>query len=286
VDHAGRLREIGDELYALPPKAFTAARDARATEATNAGDRETASAVAKMKRPSVAGWLVNLVALNRPDLVAELFDLGDTIRAAQGNVAPTQLRDLSAQRRRLLDGLLAQAEEQAAEAGVQNVARQHLAEAESTLAAAMADEETASLVRSGRVLKAASYSGFGLPVDGGAAAPSAGPPKKPAPGKTGKQPRGGRPEEGTEARRAEEERAGEERANAIANAASARDALAAAVRAEQEANERAEKMAEEIAQLRDRLEEAQRRARAARQARIEAERAAASAQRRLRRHGG
>lgn len=138
----GRMRQVQDiaaELYALPPQAFTAARDGYVVEAKRAGDRAAAAQLSAMKRPSVAAWLVNLIALRVPESLERLIVLGEDIRQAQGNVPPAQLRDLSAQRRREIDALLAQARTFAAAIGEAAPAKQHMAEVEATLAAAMAD---------------------------------------------------------------------------------------------------------------------------------------------------
>jgi hypothetical protein len=162
-------QEAGDELYALPPQAFTAARDARVARARIDGDKTLASAVAAFKRPTVAAWLVNLVALSDPGALTALIELGDTIRQAQGNVTPTQLRDLSAGRRKELDSILRRARSLATRLGEPEPSKAQLIEVESTFAAAMADEDSARLVRAGRLLKSLSYSGFG---GGFSAAPS------------------------------------------------------------------------------------------------------------------
>ena len=262
------MPDIGDELYALPPQSFTAARNTRVAEARNSGDREAAERLAALKRPTVSAWLVNLVALRRPAAVAELIAVGESIRAAQGTLTPGRqaaaaLRDLSTQRRQAIDAVLADVRALAAEAGDPAPDTQHLAEAESTFAAAMADEESARLVRSGRLLKPLSYSGFGQPALGGTAS-SAGP--------------GRRPQAAVPADTADVEA---RRAAAQARVDEARGALADAVEAEREAVAGAERVAEELSRLRERHEEARVRAHAARQARVGAERDLAAMERRL-----
>jgi hypothetical protein len=154
-------QDVGDELYALPPQAFTAARDTQVAQARIDGDKALASAVAAFKRPTVAAWLVNLVALSNPDALTALIELGDSIRQAQGNVTPVQLRDLSAARRKELDAILRRARSLATHLGEPEPSKAQLIEVESTFAAAMADEDSARLVRAGRLLKSLSYSGFG-----------------------------------------------------------------------------------------------------------------------------
>ena len=139
------VQDIGDELYTLPPSAFTDARDTHIASAKQAGDRATSAELSAMKRPSVSAWLVNLVALRRPASINRLLEIGEEIRAAQGSVPAAQLRDLSAQRRAALDDALVLAQSLAAESGGAAPSRAHLQEAESTLAAAMADDSSAAL---------------------------------------------------------------------------------------------------------------------------------------------
>src|SRR5512142_3207595 len=67
------VEQIGDRLYALPPEQFVAARNEAVAAARKAGDRDTAEAVAALRKPTQAAWLVNLLALRRPDLIDELF---------------------------------------------------------------------------------------------------------------------------------------------------------------------------------------------------------------------
>jgi hypothetical protein len=57
------LLEIVDALYALPLDEFTPARDAKAKELK--ADKELAATVKKLKKPSVAAWVVNLCARPR-----------------------------------------------------------------------------------------------------------------------------------------------------------------------------------------------------------------------------
>ena len=260
------VQEIGDELYALPPQTFTATRDGYVAEAKKSGDRAAAAQLAAMKRPSVAAWLVNLVALRRPDSLAQLIELGETIRDAQGSVTPTQLRDLSAQRRKQIDAITTLAQSLAASLGESAPSKQHLAEVESTLTAAMADEEAARPVRAGRVLKALSYSGFGAGSGAGSAVG--------LPAAAGTRPGAAAPPSVVD----EESR----HAAATARLDEARRVLTDATTAERDANDRADRLVAEIAHLRERLDTAQHEARAARQSRLAAERDLASAERRLR----
>ncbi|MEV4763618.1 hypothetical protein AB0J89_13395 [Micromonospora chokoriensis] len=159
---SGPSTELVQQLYRTPPDRFVAARDAAVAEARRAGDATTARQLARLRRPTVAAWLVNLLAIRRPELVADLVQLADALRTAQRELRGPRLRELSAQRRAVVGALvvevrkLAAAEPEAPPAG-----RLPLAEVEATLNAAFSDAEVAEQVRAGRLLRAASYAGFG-----------------------------------------------------------------------------------------------------------------------------
>ncbi len=285
------VQDLGDELYALPPAAFTATRDAFVAQARERGDRAEAAELAGMKRPTQGAWLVNLFALRKPAAVAELIDLGEEIRAAQGTVPPTQLRDLSARRRRSLDAALAACTTLATGAGESAPTRAQLGEVETTLAAAMADEAAAQVVRAGRVIKALRYSGFGDGFGATAPARSGGAPPATRGAASGRSATT-RPaadhdahQQAAQQQEAMQREALLRRAAAQQRLDEAEQALAAADGAERAANAEVDRVTGEIARLRELLEAAQLAARAARQARLTAERAYESAQRRMRREG-
>jgi hypothetical protein len=129
--------------------------------ARKAGDRATADAVAALRKPTLAAWLVNLLALRRPELLDELFELGAQLRQAQHELQGEQLRELSTQRRAVLGALTAEAGRLAREARGPRRDDLPLADVEATLAAALADAEAAERVREGRLQRATSYTGFG-----------------------------------------------------------------------------------------------------------------------------
>ncbi|PWR05767.1 hypothetical protein DKT68_25190, partial [Micromonospora acroterricola] len=95
----GPSPELVQQLYRTPPERFVAARDAAVAEARRAGDPTTARQLARLRRPTVAAWLVNLLAIHRPELVADLVQLADALRTAQRELRGPRLRELSAQRR-------------------------------------------------------------------------------------------------------------------------------------------------------------------------------------------
>ncbi|MFI6130469.1 hypothetical protein [Micromonospora sp. NPDC051141] len=149
-------------LYATPPDRFVAARDAAVAQAREAGDPRTAREIGRLRRPTVAAWLVNLLAIRRPELVADLAQLADSLRAAQRDLRGGKLRELSAQRRAVVGALVAEVRKlAAAEPAAPPAGKLPLGEVEATLNAALSDTEVAEQVRAGRLLRASHYAGFG-----------------------------------------------------------------------------------------------------------------------------
>jgi hypothetical protein len=146
-------------LYESPPDGFVAARTAAVNEARKTGDRDTAKRLAALKKPTVAAWVVNLLALRRPELIEELVELSGALREAQRGLKGDQLRELTAQRRQVISALVAAARQlaQAEEPGI----KLPLGEVEATLSAALAEPDVAAQVRTGRLIRSATYAGFG-----------------------------------------------------------------------------------------------------------------------------
>src|SRR5688500_17857586 len=105
----GPAPDLIAHLYGTPPDRFAPTRDAAVAEARRAGDPATARQIAKLRRPTVAAWLVNLLAIRRPELVADLAELAEALRAAQRDLRGPRLRELSAQRRAVVAALVAEA---------------------------------------------------------------------------------------------------------------------------------------------------------------------------------
>jgi len=155
-------------LYEEPPDGFVAARTAAINDAKQAGDRDTAKRLAALKKPTVAAWVVNLLALRRPDLIGQLVDLSTALRDAQRGLDGDQLRELNAQRRQVVSALVGAARKLAMEAlatesgaRVEPAGKLPLGEVEATLTAALAEPAVAAQVRTGRLIRAATYAGFG-----------------------------------------------------------------------------------------------------------------------------
>lgn len=153
--------EILDELYQLPPERFIAARDDAVEAARRAGDRATATAIGKLRRPTVGAWLVNLLAHQAPELLGDLLTLGDQLRRAQHDLRGDEMRELSGKRRAAIGGLVGQARRLAVQAGRSARDNLPLAEVEATLTAALAEPDVAEAVRSGTLTKTVGYAGFG-----------------------------------------------------------------------------------------------------------------------------
>ena len=149
-------------LYEAPPEGFVAARAAAIAEARKAGDKEAAKRYAALRKPTVAAWLVNLLALRRPELIDHLVELATALREAQRSLQGDQLRELSNQRRQVVAALVQAARKLAVEEDPGLTAgKLPLGEVEATLTAALAEPDVAEQVRTGRLVRATTYAGFG-----------------------------------------------------------------------------------------------------------------------------
>jgi hypothetical protein len=153
--------ELIRRMYEAPPDRFVAARAAAIADARKAGDKDTAKRLAALRKPTVAAWLVNLLALRRPELIDQLVELATELRTAQRGLQGDALRELSTQRRQVVSALVGAARQLAVAEDPGSAAKLPLGEVESTLSAALAEPEVAEQVRTGRLIRAATYAGFG-----------------------------------------------------------------------------------------------------------------------------
>jgi hypothetical protein len=191
------VEEAADELYALSPREFTAARDARAKEAKDAGDKEAAAEIKALRKPTVTAWLANQLVRQHADEVRPLLELGSALREATATVSGPQLRELSRQRNDVVRALVRQARRLAADAG-QAVSEEVARGLEETLNAALADPGQAELLLQGRLSVQLKHSGYG-PAEG----PSSAAGKPPAAPAKAKKAAAGRQPTAAEQRRAE-----------------------------------------------------------------------------------
>ncbi|HEX4472366.1 MAG TPA: hypothetical protein VH085_10370 [Nocardioides sp.] len=151
-----QLLEIADELYALAQEEFTPARDARAKELK--ADKDLAAAVKRLKKPSVAAWVVNLFVRREAGQVDQLIAVGQALREAQEGMDGAELRALTRQRRQLTSALTQTARALAKDDGVK-VTSSVGDQVEATLTAAMLDPDCARAVRSGLLTAALAATG-------------------------------------------------------------------------------------------------------------------------------
>lgn len=148
-------------MYEAPPDGFVAARSAAIADARKAGDGDAVKRLTALRKPTVAAWLVNLLALRKPELIDQLVELATALRAAQRSLQGEDLRELSNQRRQIVSALVNEARKLAVAEDRSLAGKLPLGEVEATLTAAMAEPDVADQVRSGRLVRAASYAGFG-----------------------------------------------------------------------------------------------------------------------------
>jgi hypothetical protein len=166
----GTLDDVAEQLYGLHPDAFVPARDDAVAEARQAGDRDLARAIARLRRPTRAAWLANLLARERPEQLDGLLALAGDLASAQRTLDGSALRALSAQRNRLVTAMAREGGRLAAQAG-DSATESVVRDLAGILDAALADPAVAEEVRSGRLTRTVSYSGFG-PGPGGAGHPA------------------------------------------------------------------------------------------------------------------
>lgn len=149
------LLEIADELYSLPLADFTPRRDALAKEHRGS---DLAVRVKKLKKPTLAAWVVNLLVRRDPDQVTQVLEVGAALREAQAGLDATELRALTRQRRQLTAAVTTQARRTARGEG-QQVTESVADQVEATLTAAMLDAGAAEAVRSGLLVAALAATG-------------------------------------------------------------------------------------------------------------------------------
>ncbi len=165
---ASNIERETDRLYGLPLEEFTQARDALAKKLRKEGDREMATEVAKLKKPSLGAWALNqLQRTHKPD-VKRLLAAGDKTRSVQGRaLAGGQAKGLPealAEQQEAIRVLVGEAREvlgaRATEAALDRVA--------GALRVASIDASARELFVAGRLVSEPEPSGFdvfaGMPV--------------------------------------------------------------------------------------------------------------------------
>jgi hypothetical protein len=238
---------VVEELFAAKREEFTVLRDEHAKQARP--DRPLADEITKLRKPTVAAWLVNQVSRAYPEEIDRLAELGESLRKAHQRLAGAELRTLSRQRHELIDMLAKRAQWLARKAGYpfSDATGRQIGE---TFEAAVSDPQALDAVRVARLSAALTP---GAPEQWLTAAimpvkspPKAAAKKKPAvkektpPSKVDRE---------QERRRAAREKARKEAEDSAKAQDEAEQALSEAERAADEA-------ATTVAELRGRLEEA------------------------------
>ncbi|WP_123027368.1 hypothetical protein [Mycolicibacterium stellerae] len=145
-----------DELFRAKPEEFTALRTRLVADAKKRGDAAAAKRISGARRPTTAAWVVNLLAHTNADATQSLTDLGERLRAAHAAMDGAAIRELSSEQRSLVDELVRAAFQGADMTNPSATLREDVT---STLQAAVADPDVAE--RLGRLAKAEQWSGFG-----------------------------------------------------------------------------------------------------------------------------
>lgn len=166
-----------DLLYRVPPEDFVAARAAAVARARAETDTDAARTIAAARRPTRAAWLANLLVDDARDEVEGLLALAPVLAHAQRSLDGAALRQVSAQRTRLVGALARRAAALGRAAGAR-VDPGLERDVRWILESALADPELADRVRSGRLERYERHSGFGplAEPDSGPPAPRTSPP--------------------------------------------------------------------------------------------------------------
>ncbi|WNY33727.1 hypothetical protein Q9Q99_17470 [Curtobacterium flaccumfaciens] len=162
--------DVARELLLVAPPDFVAERTAR-QRAVRKADRALATAIGKLRKPSPAAWVIDLLA--HDGALDDAVELGPALRRAQADADPDAIRTLRKQRAEVVDALAQAGADLASDAG-HPVTPAVLELVRSTIEAAMADPHAGAAVRSGLLVTALESVGFdAVDLDGALADPDA-----------------------------------------------------------------------------------------------------------------
>ncbi|GAA1999106.1 hypothetical protein JL107_12070 [Nakamurella flavida] len=153
-----RVTDAVAELYAGPLADFTPRRTALAKDARSAKDRDAATLIGALRKPTRAAFTVNQLARAHPERIAELLELGTDLREAEHSLDGPAMRELSGRRRTLVEDLAAVAFDLVDESEPATALQEDVV---ATLNAAVADEEIGGAVSAGALVKPVHWEGFG-----------------------------------------------------------------------------------------------------------------------------
>lgn len=245
------IKAAADELYALSPDDFIERRKQLVAEARQGRDRELATQINQLRRPTRSAWLINLLAHQEPEALTALLELGAALQDAQQRMAGDELRQLSAERRKMVDTLARRAVELGRDDGY-NAPEGAVQEVGQTLQSALGDPEIADLIRAGHLTQAVTYGGFG-PTDLASAFGASLPTRTPSEPKEKPAPAEPAAAADPKQRRQAEKAANQARERATATRKDADSAEAEA----QAATQRADELADQVESLRTQLRQAE-----------------------------
>jgi hypothetical protein len=269
--------ELTARLYSSAPEDFVKVRGEGSRTLKAAGDSEAAADFARLAKPSLSAWAVNLLVARRAEVLDEVIDRGEALRAA--HTSGGDAKQIRAAHQARQDSIR-RATDAAVELTGRKVSESHREEVSATLEAASADPEAADEVRAGRLVRPlAAPTGFG--TLGGLTVLTGDRARAGARQRTQPAADAGDRIAGTEE---EEEEAGNARLAMLrADADAAAQVAESARRAAAELGERVASLEEDRSHLQDELQRLDQQLTAVRREAREAERAAADAERKANR---
>lgn len=162
------LTSVAADLYSGPLRSFTNDRKRAGDEAAAEGDPTAAAAIRKLAKPSLAAWLANAFVRNRPELMADVVDLGESLEAAQSALDRDLLVELTRRRRELLAAIDREAPRLAESLG-ERASAAVVGEVHEAMQAAIIDQTARRSVLSGLLIRTSGAGAWenatALPVD-------------------------------------------------------------------------------------------------------------------------
>jgi hypothetical protein len=156
VTAEGAAQDDVERLYGVPPEEFMALRKQLVAAAKQRGDADAAKLIGAARRPTAAAWVVNLLVRRDETARPRLGELTEALRAAHSAMDGSRIRELTSTQRKLIDTLVRAG---LAAAGYADATAAMRNDVTDTLQAAIADPDVAA--RLGRLEKAERWSGFG-----------------------------------------------------------------------------------------------------------------------------
>jgi hypothetical protein len=142
--------ELVARLYASAPEDFVKARAEGARQLKSAGLTDEAAQFAKLTKPSLSAWAVNLLVNAQGELVDAVVECGDTLR--QVHTGGGGLKEIRAAQQARHDAIRT-ATDTAAELAGRPLSEAHREEISATLEAASSDSAAAEAVRTGQLVR-------------------------------------------------------------------------------------------------------------------------------------